>query len=177
MNESKRIKRRKVKFLSNLARKVRMVVFDFDGVFTDNRVVVLEDGEEGVFCCRSDGIGLSMLKKLGVELLVISSEVNPVVSVRCKKLNLRCIQDSNDKLKIVKQEARRLNLSLKEIAYLGNDINDIACLREMGLSACVRDAHPDVQAIAQYVTNLPGGYGAVREFCDFIREAKNGKIS
>lgn len=68
-----------------------MLVFDFDGVFTDNRVLVMQDGKEAVFCCRSDGIGLSAIKKLGIHLFVISSEVNPLVSSRCQKLGVRCI--------------------------------------------------------------------------------------
>lgn len=162
------------KELYDIVRKIRMVIFDFDGVFTDNRVLVLQDGTEGVFCYRSDGLGLTALKKEGLALLVLSTEVNPVVSSRCQKLSLPCIQACKNKLEVLKLEAAKLNISLKEIVYVGNDVNDRDCLKEVGLPVCVVDSHPDVLPLAQYVTKMPGGYGAVREICDFIIKVRNG---
>ncbi|MFA5270962.1 MAG: HAD hydrolase family protein [Candidatus Omnitrophota bacterium] len=155
-----------------LARKVKIVVFDFDGVFTDNRVLVSEDGKESVFCSRGDGHGIKLLKEAGVETLVISTEVNPVVSARCKKLNLRCIQGCENKIKVLARELKRLNIKPKEAAYLGNDVNDLECLETVGLSACVADATYKILKICRYRTKACGGFGAVREFCDFIIEAK-----
>jgi len=149
-----------------------MIVFDFDGVFTDNRVLVFQDGSEAVFCSRSDGIGLERMKRLGIKLLVLSSEVNPVVGERCKKLGLDCIQGCKDKPGKLKAEAKKMNIELSEIAYLGNDINDIDCLKMIGFPACVKDSHPKVLKFAKYVTLLPGGYGAVREFCGLIEKVK-----
>jgi len=163
--------------LSNLIHQIRLIVFDFDGVFTDNRVLVLEDGREGVFCWRSDGFGLTAVKKLGIKLLVLSTESNPIISIRCQKLNLPCIQNCENKLEVLKSEALKLNISLKEVAYLGNDRNDVECLKEVGFPACVADSYPEVRILSQYVTNARGGFGAVREFCDLIVKNKNGKLS
>ena len=158
-----------------LIKEIEMAVFDFDGVFTDNRVLVLQDGTEGVFCLRADGFGLEAAKKLDVRLLVISTEKNPVVGARCKKLNIPYIQECENKSQILQMEANKLGISLDNIAYLGNDINDIECLEIVGLPACVSDSYSEVIAVSKYVTNAKGGYGAVREFCDFIVNVKEGK--
>lgn len=160
------------KSIYKIASCIRLVVFDFDGVFTDNRVLVNEDGKEAVFCNRSDGYGLKLLKEAGINIFVISSEVNPVVSARCRKLNLDCIQAVEDKFKALKEIADRLNIPLENVGYLGNDINDIECLKNVGLAAAVKDSHPLVFKYCNYITKLPGGYGAVREFCDLILKAK-----
>lgn len=155
-----------------LAKQIRMIVFDFDGVFTDNRVLVLQDGSEGVLCSRADGFGLEALRKIDIHLLVISKEKNPVVSVRCRKLGLPCIQGCDNKADVLKQEAEKLGIPLENIAFMGNDINDIECLKIVGLPVCVADSHPDVIKITKHITRTKGGYGAVREFCDFVVEIK-----
>ncbi len=162
------------KTLDQIAAGIEFIVFDFDGVFTDNRVLVLEDGREAVFCSRADGFGLDAVRRCGVELLVLSKEVNPVVSARCKKLKLRCIQGCDNKKEVLLKEAERLGIPLERVAYMGNDINDIECLEVVGLPACVSDAHPHVLRISTYVTEAKGGYGAVREFCDYIAGVKAG---
>jgi len=160
-----------------LAGQIQMIVFDFDGVFTDNRVLVLQDGTEGVLCSRADGFGLEAVRKQGIQLLVLSKEKNPVVSARCRKLNLPCIQGCDHKEETLRHEAEKLGISLKDIAYMGNDINDIECLKIVGLPVCVADAYPSVKAVSLYVTEAKGGYGAVREFCDLIVDVKTGRIS
>lgn len=159
--------------LKRLAREIRMVVFDFDGVFTDNRVLVMQDGTEGVFCSRSDGFGLKALKDLGIIFFVLSTETNPVVGARCNKLGMPCIQGCDDKLSVLRMEASKAGIPLQNVAYLGNDINDLECMRIVGLPACVADAYPDVVKEALYVTKAYGGRGAVREFCDFLESAKS----
>src|SRR3989304_2148565 len=100
--------------LRRIAGQIKLVVFDFDGVFTDNRVLVLQDGSEGVFCSRADGFGIEAVRGLGINLLVISKEKNPVVSARCQKLNLTCIQGWDNKAEILKYEAIKLGISLNE---------------------------------------------------------------
>jgi 3-deoxy-D-manno-octulosonate 8-phosphate phosphatase (KDO 8-P phosphatase) len=162
--------------LREITRKVRLVVFDFDGVFTNNLVLVLEDGTEAVLCNRSDGLGLQTLRDRGVALLVLSTEVNPVVTARCQKLRIPCFQGCDDKVKVLEEQAAGLHIPLDQIAFLGNDVNDMECLKKVGLSACVSDSHPAVLASCMYVTKLPGGAGAVREFCDFIAEAKDAGL-
>jgi YrbI family 3-deoxy-D-manno-octulosonate 8-phosphate phosphatase len=163
------------KRLKHLAQQVKILVFDFDGVFTDNRVLVLQDGTEGVFCSRADGFGLEAVRALGINLIVLSTEKNPVVSQRCKKLHLHCIQGCKNKSDVLRREAKILKIPLEKVAYMGNDINDLECLSMVGLSACVADAHPDVIATSLYITKAKGGHGAVREFCEFIIRACSEK--
>lgn len=147
-------------------RKIRLVVFDFDGVFTDNTVYTDEKGHESVRCSRFDGIGLARLRALGIDAFVLSTETNPVVSARCRKLKLPCLQGCSDKLPALQKEIRRRKLTPERVAYVGNDINDTDCLRAVGLPIVVADAHPDVLPLARWKTRTPGGMGAVREICD-----------
>lgn len=162
------------KHLTRLARKIRMIVFDFDGVFTNNKVIVNEKGEESVVCNRADGIGLSKLKQLGTDLLILSTEPNDVVRQRARKLKIRCVDSCKDKLKRLLIEVKKRNLSFNKVAYVGNDINDIDCLRIVGFPIVVGDAHKDVIRYGKYKTRLRGGSGAVREVCDLIYTAKIG---
>lgn len=148
--------------------RVRLLAFDFDGVFTDNSVYVFEDGTETVRCWRGDGIGLRRLESLGIEPVIISSEPNPVVLARSRKLQIRCIHGCKDKAGALSELARDKGLSLDQTAFVGNDINDLPVLAAAGLSIVVHDAHPDATAGASYRTQRPGGYGAVREVCDLF---------
>jgi 3-deoxy-D-manno-octulosonate 8-phosphate phosphatase (KDO 8-P phosphatase) len=147
---------------------VRLIAFDFDGVFTDNKVYVFQDGSEAVCCFRGDGIGLDKLKRLGIESVVLSTEVNPIVGVRSRKLGIRCVQGCTDKRAVLRGIAEELGLSLDQVAYVGNDLNDSTCLSSVGLPMVVQDAHPDVAALALYRTQVAGGQGAVREICDLF---------
>jgi 3-deoxy-D-manno-octulosonate 8-phosphate phosphatase (KDO 8-P phosphatase) len=147
---------------------VRLIAFDFDGVFTDNKVYVFQDGSEAVCCFRGDGIGLDKLKRLGIESVVLSTEVNPIVGVRSRKLGIRCVQGCTDKRAVLRGIAEELGLSLDQVAYVGNDLNDSTCLSSVGLPMVVQDAHPDVAALALYRTEVAGGQGAVREICDLF---------
>lgn len=160
--------------MKDIIRRIRLVAFDFDGVFTDNMVYVLQDGSEAVRCTRSDGLGLQKLERLGIETVVISTESNPVVSARARKLNIRCIQNCDDKRAALDDIARQRGVSLAEVAYVGNDINDLSCLDCVGLPIVVQDAHQDVLSHAIYRTNRPGGHGAVREVCDLFEKTLAG---
>ncbi len=154
--------------LSSVVRGIRLVAFDFDGVFTDNMVYVFEDGREAVRCSRGDGIGLRKLEKLGIEPVIVSSETNAVVAARSAKLKIRCFQGCHDKGAAIESLAQEKGFSVAEVAFVGNDINDLPALGIVGLPIVVQDAHPDVWPIARYRTRLPGGRGAVREICDLF---------
>ena len=154
--------------LRDLIRPIRLVVFDFDGVFTDNAVYVSQDGSETVRCWRSDGLGLRRLESLSISMFVLSTEENPVVSERCHKLKIRCVQGCLDKVAALNQIAAEGGIPLTAVAYLGNDINDSGCLQRVGLPMVVQDAHPEVIPLSKYRTEVCGGYGAVREVCDLI---------
>jgi 3-deoxy-D-manno-octulosonate 8-phosphate phosphatase (KDO 8-P phosphatase) len=158
--------------LEPLLRRVRLAIFDFDGVFTDNRVWVNEAGDELLAFSRSDGLGLRRLDEAGVRYLIVSTEPNPIVSARAVKLNAECVQGIDDKLAVVFQRTEELGVALDETAYVGNDINDADCLRAVGLPVVPADAWPEVQRLARWVLSRPGGAGCVREFCDGVWTAQ-----
>jgi len=158
--------------LQPLLRRVRLAVFDFDGVFTDNRVWVNEAGEELLACSRSDGLGLRRLDEVGVRYLIVSTEPNPIVGARAVKLNAECVQGVDDKLAVVFERTEELGVALEDTAYVGNDINDADCLRAVGLPVVPADAWPEIRPLAQWVLTRSGGAGCVREFCDGVWEAQ-----
>ena len=151
-------------------KEIKAVVFDFDGVFTDNTVIVDQNGIESVKCWRSDGLGLDRLRIIGIKLLIISTEINPVVSTRAKKLKLECIQGVNDKSAAISEWALFNNIQLHDIAFIGNDINDIAAFIKVGFPIGVADSYEEIKPYVKFVTSKSGGYGAVREICDLIHK-------
>jgi YrbI family 3-deoxy-D-manno-octulosonate 8-phosphate phosphatase len=155
--------------------RLQLVVFDFDGVMTDNRVLVMEDGREGAFCNRSDGLGIGMLREAGLPMLVLSKERNPVVGARCAKLKVECRQGIDDKLTELTAMAAQRGIDLARVAYVGNDLNDVAVMGAVGLPIAVADAYPVAMAAAKYTTARNGGYGAVREVCDAILDVLNSR--
>lgn len=144
------------------------LVLDFDGVLTDNTVVVGQDGTESVRCSRGDGMGIERVRKAGVRVAVLSKERNPVVSVRCEKLGVTCVQGLEDKWTALRGWLAEGGVDAADTVYVGNDLNDAECLREVGCGVAVRDAHPEVRRLARFVTDRPGGHGAVREVTDLI---------
>jgi 3-deoxy-D-manno-octulosonate 8-phosphate phosphatase (KDO 8-P phosphatase) len=158
--------------LRPLLERVRFAVFDFDGVFTDNRVWVNERGEETLAFSRSDGLGLRRLEEVQVRLLIVSMEQNSIVGARAQKLRVDCVQGVEDKLALLRERADAAGVSLGETAYVGNDINDAECLLAVGLPVVPADAWPEVTALARWVLSRGGGNGCVREFCDAVWEAK-----
>lgn len=154
-----------------LLRAVRLVAFDFDGVFTDDAVYVSEDGRESVRCWRGDGLGLRKLDALGIATVILSTEVNPVVGLRARKLRIQCHQGLEDKRAMLTLVTSSAGVRLADTAYVGNDINDALCFSAVGLPIAVRNAHRDVLGCARYRTDTAGGYGAVREVCDCIERA------
>jgi YrbI family 3-deoxy-D-manno-octulosonate 8-phosphate phosphatase len=155
--------------LEPLLERVRFAIFDFDGVFTDNRVWVNERGEEALAFSRSDGLGLRRLDEVGVQYLIVSMEENPIVGARARKLRAECLQGVADKLTLVRERA---GPSLEDVAYVGNDINDAECLRAVGLPVVPADAWPEVKPLARWVLSRAGGAGCVREFCDAVWAAQ-----
>jgi YrbI family 3-deoxy-D-manno-octulosonate 8-phosphate phosphatase len=147
---------------------IRLLVLDFDGVLTDNRVLVHQDGAEAVWCHRGDGWGIARLKERGVKVIVISTETNRVVGARCRKLGLDFIQACDDKLSALERVVQEHGLSRHQVAYVGNDLNDLECLRWVGLPIAVADAIPEIHETACLVTSRPGGSGAVREVADWL---------
>jgi YrbI family 3-deoxy-D-manno-octulosonate 8-phosphate phosphatase len=149
---------------------VRLLVLDFDGVLTDNRVWVDQDGREMVAANRSDSLGINRLRQAGVETFVISLETNPVVAARCRKMKVPYIQGENDKAAAVNRLLLERNINASEAVFLGNDINDLPCFPLVGWAVAVADAMPEVARQADFVLTRPGGHAAVRELCDMLVE-------
>ena len=160
----------KRKFLSLL------LALDFDGVLTDNRVCVDENGKESVFCCREDSLGIERLKKSGVNIVVISKETNPVVAKRCQKLKIPCYQGNDDKLTALKEIAKKHAFNSEQIVFVGNDINDVECLEWAGSPIIVADAAEELKTYGFFITTKLGGKGAVREVADWILKSKKKSL-
>jgi YrbI family 3-deoxy-D-manno-octulosonate 8-phosphate phosphatase len=150
---------------------VDLVVFDFDGVITDNRVIVREGGDEAVVADRGDGWGIARMRDAGVAMLVLSTEEHPVVAARCAKLRLECHQGVPDKAAHLRELIEQRGISAERVVYVGNDVNDLDAMAVAGVPVAVADAHPDVAAAARIVLSRPGGRGAVRELCDGLLRA------
>lgn len=151
-----------------LPKQVDLVVFDFDGVMTDDRVWVDQVGQESVAANRRDGLGIAAMHKAGISMVVLSTEPNPVVSARCNKLGLPVIQGLADKASALRHLFQERQLDPSHVIYVGNDVNDLPCFSLVGCAVVVADAHPDVLARADMILTHPGGHGAVRELCDHI---------
>ena len=159
------------------------LIFDFDGVFTNNKVLVSEDGIEHVQCDRSDGLGIDILKRFIVKnkwelkFFILSTEKNPVVSARAKKMNIEVKQSISNKYKFIKNYLKNnfdeIEDSINGVIYLGNDLNDLEAIEKCGFSVCPKDAHPIILNSANKILNKKGGSGFVREFIEYIIELKN----
>jgi len=163
----------------DLLSTVRLIAFDFDGVFTDNSVYVTQDGIESVRCWRSDGLGLDRLRSIGIEILIISTEINPVVMARAQKLKLPCKQGVQDKAAEILATCQDLQINPQQTMFVGNDINDIPAFQSIGIPVGVADSYPEIYPYILYRTQKPGGLGAVREICDLVfntrKNSDNGK--
>ena len=154
--------------LNHWPNEIDLVVFDFDGVMTDNTVTVAEDGTESVRCNRADGWGIARLRERGVQMIVLSTETNAVVEARCRKLGMPCHHGISDKAAYLTTLIAERQIDPSRVAYVGNDVNDLGCLRIVGLPVAVADSHPEVLQAASAVLTRKGGEGAVREFCDLM---------
>ncbi len=151
--------------------KVKMIVMDFDGVLTDNRVWVDENGKEAVAAYRSDSLGLALLRgRAGIEPLVISKETNPVVTKRCQKMNVPVLQGIDQKANALKKVLQEKRIKPAEVIYVGNDVNDLECFPVVGFAAAPADAEKSVLMSADLVLTRKGGHGAVREICDLLMD-------
>ncbi len=146
--------------------KVRLLVLDFDGTLTDNRVWVDETGREMVAANRGDGMGIALVRRKGIEVVILSTERNPVVTARARKLGVPVFQGVDDKPALLRRLLKERGISPEEVVYVGNDVNDVPCFPLVGFAAVPADAHPEAKRVADVVLSKPGGRGAVREVCD-----------
>jgi len=163
--------------VQQLAAAVKLLILDVDGVLTDGRIYLHHDAngavqEMKVFHAR-DGHGIKLLQKAGVDIAVISGRESPLVTARMNALGVTQIfQGCRDKKIVFEKLIEEIQLKPEECAYLGDDTIDLCVMNQLALPCAVQDAHPDVLAAAKYITERPGGCGAVREVCDLIIAAK-----
>lgn len=157
-----------------LPERVALVVFDFDGVMTDNRVWVDADGHEFVSAYRSDSMGIHALEKAGIAAVVLSSETDRAVEARCRKIGIPVLQGVRDKAALLKTTLAERGIDPAQVVYLGNDVNDLPCFDLVGCAVVVADAQTDVLRAADLVLTRAGGYGAVRELCDLLVRRQAG---
>jgi 3-deoxy-D-manno-octulosonate 8-phosphate phosphatase (KDO 8-P phosphatase) len=148
--------------------QVDAFVFDFDGVLTDNLVHLNQDGKEWVSCSRADGLAFDLLRKLNKPAYILSTEKNPVVSARAKKLQVPVLQGIDNKVDAVKDLVDREGFELQKIFYIGNDLNDYRVMQLCGYSACPADSHSKIKQVATFVLSTKGGKGIARELLEDI---------
>lgn len=149
-------------------RDIALVVYDFDGVMTDNRVIVFQDGTEAVIVNRADGLGVDRLRGFGIPQLILSTETNPVVKARAAKLRLEVIASCKDKKHALENYCAQNGYDLNKVMYIGNDLNDLEVMKIVGFSVAPVDAHPKIKTIAKLVTEAKGGEGVIKEVSDHI---------
>jgi 3-deoxy-D-manno-octulosonate 8-phosphate phosphatase (KDO 8-P phosphatase) len=148
--------------------KIKLIVYDFDGVMTDNKVYVDQDGKETVQVNRGDGLGISEIKKLGIKQIIISTEKNLVVMKRAEKLGIGCMQGIENKKAVLIDYCKNNKFDLQNVAYVGNDINDKEVMGIVGTTYCPLDAHKSIQDISDNTLKAKGGDGVIRELLDYL---------
>ncbi|MBI5945493.1 MAG: acylneuraminate cytidylyltransferase [Chloroflexi bacterium] len=149
---------------------IKMLICDFDGVVTDNLVSTDQDGRESVTASRSDSMHIKTLREKGIEVMILSSEPNPVVMARAKKMGVEAMHGIGlqDKGRVMREVLAQKNIKAENVVYLGNDLNDLPCFEIAGWSVAVADAYPEVIRAADFVLTKAGGHGAIRELCELI---------
>ena len=153
---------------------VHTIVFDFDGVFTDNKVWVDQNGVESVRCDRGDGLGFDLLRTFmsannwALNYYILSKEKNPVVTLRAEKLHIDCVQAVSDKADYLANYLDENKLSTEGLVYLGNDLNDLVAMQMAGISVAPSDAHAVILDKADLILPQKGGDGFVRAFIELL---------
>ncbi|MFD2111509.1 3-deoxy-manno-octulosonate-8-phosphatase KdsC [Thiorhodococcus fuscus] len=155
------------------ASRIRLVIFDVDGVLTDGSLYLGDDGLEYKAFNSRDGHGMVMLQQSGVRLAVITGRTSNVVQMRMESLGVSDVfQGYREKLPAYEELKQRLELPDETIAYVGDDVVDLPVMRRVGLAVAVADAQPQVRDLAHWCTVAPGGRGAAREVCEMIMDAQ-----
>jgi 3-deoxy-D-manno-octulosonate 8-phosphate phosphatase (KDO 8-P phosphatase) len=155
------------------ARRIRLLIFDVDGVLTDGSLFIGDDGQEYKAFNSRDGHGIKMLMGYGIEVAIITGRTSNVVEHRVKNLGITHVyQGQQDKLHAYRDLSEKLGIAHEEIAYVGDDVVDLPVMRRVGLAIAVQDAHSLVRKHSHWQTPSPGGRGAARDVCEMLMEAK-----
>ena len=143
-------------------------VFDFDGVLTNNKVYLDQNGKESVSCSRADGLAFDVLHKLQKQTYILSTENNPVVTARANKLKIPAIQGTKNKVEGIKDLVAREKINLEKTLYVGNDLNDYRVMQLCGYTVCPADSHAKIKEISTVILKTSGGDGIVRELLEDV---------
>lgn len=149
-------------------KKITALFYDFDGVMTNNKVIVREDGLESVIVNRSDGYAVSQMRAMGLHQVIVSTEANPVVVHRAQKLKIPVISNVENKGEEIKQYCVNHNIDIAETAFVGNDLNDISAFETVSVRICPKDAAKEILDLADIVISVNGGDGVIRELYRLI---------
>lgn len=150
--------------------KIKLVVLDVDGTLTDGGVYIDSNGVETKKFNIKDGAGIVLAKKKGIDFMILTGRSSRCVEIRAKELNIKYVfQGIADKLTCLRQFMKDNGISPCEVAYMGDDVNDIDCMRYVGFCVCPSDAVKEVKEIVDFISQYKGGYGAVRDLCEIIR--------
>ena len=147
---------------------IDVFIFDFDGVLTNNRVHLDQNGREWVTCNRSDGLAFDVLRKINKPVYIFSTEKNPVVTERAKKLKIEVLQGISDKVAAIHELTNKKKYLLSRVFYVGNDLNDFKAMQQCGYTACPSDSHSLIKETARINLASKGGDGVVRELLEDI---------
>jgi N-acylneuraminate cytidylyltransferase len=161
----------------DMPKKIELIICDFDGVLTDNKVWTDQDGREMVAAYRSDSLRIRELREQGIEVMILSSEPNSVVLARAKKMGVEAVHGVGirEKGNALREILEQKKVRVENVVYIGNDHNDLPCFEIVGWSVAVADAFPEVIRAADHVLTRAGGQGAVRELCDLVLKSTNPK--
>lgn len=179
------MKKNQTENLKSKFSQIKLICLDFDGVLTDNTVIHSADGTESVIRSRADSQGIDLLFDAGfydkpnyessshkVDVIIMSRETNPVVDSVAKKIKIKCTQSQYKKFEAFQEEVKKRGLDYSQVLFMGNDLNDIECIKKAGIGVAVADSYPKVLEAADYITEHQGGRGAFREICELVLEAK-----
>jgi len=152
------------------AKDIDLIVYDFDGVMTDNRVILSEDGKESILANRSDGLAIGFIKKMNIPQIILSTEKNPVVRKRAEKLDLEVINSCSDKKQAIQKYCSEKGYNLEKVVFVGNDTNDLEAMKIVGYPVAPSDACAQIIEISKIVTAAKGGCGVIRELFEYIAQ-------
>lgn len=168
-----------------LLKNIKLIALDFDGVLTTNSVIHEQDGTEKVQRTRADSFGIDLLDQAGlydkenyennskeIDIIILSRETNPIVAGVAKKIKIKCSKGIYNKIGRFDEEVKKRNLSHSEVLFIGNDLNDLECIKKAGIGVAVADSWPQIKEAANYITTKKGGHGAFREMCELVLYAK-----
>jgi YrbI family 3-deoxy-D-manno-octulosonate 8-phosphate phosphatase len=155
-----------------MIKNIKLIIYDFDGVMTDNKALLMDDGREAVFIHRGDGLAVGRIKGMGIAQIILSTETNPIVASRARKLGIPVVQAVKDKKKAVETILKDRKIDRKHVIFVGNDLNDKEAMLSVGWPIAPADAYGQIKKIAKIVLSTKGGDGVVRELLDLLKEKK-----